>query len=44
MDLGDWAATRKAIESFGPIDLLVNNAGINVLQSFLDVTEGAYDR
>ena len=44
MDLGDLDATKKAVESLGPIHLLVNNAGLAILQHFLDVTPEAYDR
>ena len=44
MDLGDLDATKKAVESLGPINLLVNNAGVGKLQHFLDVTPEAYDR
>ncbi|XP_019642592.1 PREDICTED: L-xylulose reductase-like [Branchiostoma belcheri] len=42
-DLADPEATKTAVESVGPIDLLVNNAGIVILQSFLDVTLDAFD-
>lgn len=38
-DITDWAATRKAIESFGQIDHLVNNAGILKCQEFMEITE-----
>ena len=44
VDLGDLDATKKAVESLGPINLLVNNAGVGKLQHFLDVTPEAYDR
>ncbi|XP_078692984.1 L-xylulose reductase-like [Branchiostoma floridae x Branchiostoma belcheri] len=43
-DLADPEATKSAVESVGPIDLLVNNAGIVILQSFLDVTLDAFDK
>ncbi|XP_078610471.1 L-xylulose reductase-like [Branchiostoma floridae x Branchiostoma japonicum] len=43
-DLGDPEATKTAVESVGPIDLLVNNAGIIILQPFLDVTLDAFDK
>ncbi len=36
VDLSDSAATRSALEAFGDIDLLVNNAGISKSASFLD--------
>ncbi|KAK3090481.1 hypothetical protein FSP39_012203 [Pinctada imbricata] len=35
-DLGDWDSTRKVIESLGRIDLLVNNAGVSRLDTFLN--------
>ncbi len=37
-DLADVAATREAVAQAGPIDLLVNNAGITILQPFLETT------
>ncbi|KAK9299362.1 hypothetical protein QLX08_007602 [Tetragonisca angustula] len=43
VDLNDWHATRNAVESVLPIDLLVNNAGVARLNSFLDVTEQDID-
>ncbi|MBB5751672.1 SDR family oxidoreductase [Prosthecomicrobium pneumaticum] len=42
-DLADMAATRAAARAAQPVDLLVNNAGTTHLQSFLDVTEEAFD-
>jgi len=39
VDLRDWKATQAAIESFGPLDHLVNNAGVLVPQEFMDLTE-----
>lgn len=44
VDLEDWEATRKAVEGVGHIDLLVNNAGINVLESFLDIKQESFDK
>jgi len=43
VELADPVAAREAAERAGPIDLLVNNAGITILQPFLDVTTGAFD-
>ncbi|XP_078043983.1 L-xylulose reductase [Augochlora pura] len=43
VDLLDWEASRKAIQSVLPIDLLVNNAAVAVLQPFLEVTEQDFD-
>lgn len=44
VDLTDWNATQKAIDAIGPIDLLVNNAGVAILQPFLDVEQDAFDQ
>ena len=44
VDLSDWAATRKAVEEIGPIDLLVNNAGIVRSAPFVDADENSLDR
>lgn len=35
-DVADCDATRKIVQSLGPIHLLVNNAGITRLGSFLE--------
>ncbi|XP_012220519.1 L-xylulose reductase isoform X1 [Linepithema humile] len=43
VDLQDWDATRKAIQSILPIDLLVNNAGVACLSPFLDTTPEGFD-
>ncbi|XP_032689733.1 L-xylulose reductase [Odontomachus brunneus] len=43
VDLRDWDATRKAVQSVLPIDLLVNNAGVAVLSPFLDATPEQFD-
>ncbi len=44
VDLTDADATRAAAERAGEVDLLVNNAGIAVLQPFLETTPEALDR
>lgn len=44
VDLADARATRDAMQSIGTVDYLVNCAGINILQPFLEVTEDAFDR
>lgn len=43
VDLADAAAARSAAREAVPADYLVNCAGINVLQSFLEVTDEAFD-
>ncbi|KAL8163360.1 UNVERIFIED_CONTAM: hypothetical protein K2H54_018919 [Gekko kuhli] len=44
VDVGDWEATEAALNKVDDIDLLVNNAGIALLQPFLEVTKEAFDR
>lgn len=43
VDLSDTNSARKAMQSAGTADYLVNCAGTNVLQSVLDITEDAYE-
>lgn len=43
VDLADPVATREVVAGAGEIDLLVNNAGISILQPFLDATTEALD-
>jgi L-xylulose reductase len=43
-ELGDAQAARKAAEAAGAIDLLVNNAGIAVIQPFLDASVEGWDQ
>jgi NAD(P)-dependent dehydrogenase (short-subunit alcohol dehydrogenase family) len=43
-DLSNAKVARKAAEGAGPIDLLVNNAGISIPQSFLQTTSEAFDQ
>ncbi|ODM86946.1 L-xylulose reductase [Orchesella cincta] len=38
-DLADWDATRKAIQSFGVLDHVVNNAAMAKPQKLLDITK-----
>lgn len=41
----DWAAVvAKAEEAFGPVNVLVNNAGITMAKSILETTEEEYRR
>ena len=43
VDLRNWEDTRKAVQSVLPIDLLVNNAGVACLNSFLKTTQQDFD-
>ena len=43
LDVTDLPAVRAAIEAADPFHILVNNAGTNRPQKFLDVTADAYD-
>ncbi|WP_407572682.1 SDR family oxidoreductase [Deinococcus altitudinis] len=43
-DLSSAQEAERAARSAGDIDLLVNNAGVAVLQSFLETTPDAFDR
>src|SRR5690606_17552663 len=38
IDLADAEATRSAAQAIMPVDLLVNNAGATVLESFIDTS------
>ena len=44
VDLADWDTARKVVEDLGPIDLLVNNAGTNRPEPFLEVKKKALYR
>lgn len=43
VDISDWNATRNAVTELGDIHLLVNNAGIAKLESFLHVKPDTFD-
>jgi len=43
VDITEWDAVRTIVEGLGPIDLLVNNAGITNWTPFLDVTKQELD-
>lgn len=47
MDMKDLNSVRggvdQAIEQFGQVDVLVNNAGMNIREPFTEVTEAHYD-
>lgn len=44
VDLSNWNATKLALKSVLPIDLLVNNAGLAITGPFLETTEADYDK
>ena len=44
VDVLDITETRDKPKDVGPVDLLVNNAGVSTLQSFLEVTPEDYDK
>ncbi|XP_067134655.1 L-xylulose reductase-like [Centruroides vittatus] len=44
VDLGDWKATRQAVEKLQTIDLLVNNAGVLEEAVFETITEEQFDK
>ncbi len=43
VDLADVEATREKVAAAGRIDLLVNNAGIAILESFMETTAETFD-
>ncbi len=43
LDVNDIAAVRREIETRGPFDILLNNAGANRIRSITEVTEEDYD-
>jgi NAD(P)-dependent dehydrogenase (short-subunit alcohol dehydrogenase family) len=43
VDLDDWEATRLEVGKIGPIDCLVNNAGVTQRQSFLESDKETLD-
>ena len=43
VDLADTAATRAAMAAAGTCDYLINSAGINVLESVLDMSDAGFD-
>lgn len=44
VDLANRDLAKSAMEKLGPVDGLVNNAGITWLEAFLDVTPEAFDK
>ncbi len=43
-DISDWKATQEAIENIGPVDILVNCAGIFSSATLMTLTENDYDK
>ena len=43
-DLSDWDQTRTTFEGISDIDMLVNNAGVDRITSFLDISKEDIDR
>ncbi|ODM87799.1 L-xylulose reductase, partial [Orchesella cincta] len=43
VDVADWNETKKAIEAFGAIDHVVNNAAILIPQYFMEITKEMAD-
>ncbi|KAG8195696.1 hypothetical protein JTE90_002960 [Oedothorax gibbosus] len=44
VDIGDWSTTEAAIATAGPIDLVVNNAGVMDVKEYGTYTEEEVDR
>ncbi|KAL3273172.1 hypothetical protein HHI36_014626 [Cryptolaemus montrouzieri] len=44
LDITNWKETKEALEQIGPIDLLVNNAGLAILEPLTDVSEEHVDQ
>lgn len=42
-DLADWEGTKTALECLESIDILCNNAGINILEPFLEIKPESID-
>lgn len=43
LDVTDRAAVRRLVAAEGPFDVLVNNAGTNIREPFLEVTDASLD-
>jgi NADP-dependent 3-hydroxy acid dehydrogenase YdfG len=42
-DLSNWDETRRAMEQCGPVDYLINNAGVIGVEPFMSVTPQHFD-
>lgn len=43
VDLRDWDKTREIVDSLGIFDGLVNNAGVAIIESFLECKPTSFD-
>ncbi|ODN04670.1 D-erythrulose reductase [Orchesella cincta] len=43
-DISNWKQTQQLVKGFGPMDYLVNNAGIIIFEDFLNITEDQVDK
>lgn len=44
LDISDWSNTRSVLSNLGPIDGLVNNAGVAIIKPFGEFTEDEFDK
>lgn len=44
VDVLDWEETRKAVEAFGPVDHVINNAGIPEPEYVMEISSEGIDR
>lgn len=44
LDVGKWDSAKQAIEAVGPVDLLVNNAGIMDVKEYGNLSEGDVEK
>ncbi len=43
VDLKDWNSTKKAVESCGAVDVVLNVAGVGHEEPFLEITPKVFD-
>jgi L-xylulose reductase len=43
VDLSNWDETRKAVEACGPVDSVLNVAGVGLEEPFLEITSKVFD-
>lgn len=44
VDLLNWTETKTVLSNIGPLDGLVNNAGIAIIKGFAEFTEDDFDK